>query len=259
MTNEEYHSLPSISKSGLDLINRSPAHYQWAKHNPTTRTPAMRIGSLTHMAVLEPDLFQAECVIMPEMDRRTKAGKIAWEDFQAVNSGRDAITTAEHQRILAIRDAVHAHPLAKKLIDRIAAVEVSTFWQDPATGVDCRCRPDAVLANGMLIDLKTTQDAGSGFMWSVKKYRYNVQAAFYADGMGRTAENQRAMIFIAVETNPPYFVCCHIIGTDTLEAGRDDYRRNLDTYAECLESGIWPGYPETLQTINLPNWATQED
>ena len=255
MNNAEYHAMPGISKSGLDLINRSPAHYRWAQDNPSDPTPAMRIGTLTHLAVLEPERFDAECVVMPQMDRRTKDGKLRWEEFQAQYPDHELLTSDEHTRITAIRDAVRAHPMARKLMDRIEAVELSMFWKDPQTGVDCRCRPDAVLQNGTLIDLKTTRDAGPGFERSVRQYRYHVQAAFYGDGMGGMEE--RPMVFIAVETEAPYLVSCNIIGPDSLVAGREAYRRNLDTYAKCVESGIWPGYSDTIQTVNLPDWELE--
>jgi hypothetical protein len=252
MNNAEYHSMPGISKSGLDLINRSPAHYKWAKDNPQDPTPAMRIGTLTHLAVLEPDRFNSECIVMPSMDRRTKVGKETWEQFQADYPEHELLTSEEHTRITAIRDAVRSHPTARKLMDRIIEVEASTFWRDPETGVDCRCRPDAVLDNGMLIDLKTARDAGPGFERSVKQYRYHVQASFYGDGMG--GMEQHPMVFIAVETEAPYAVACHIIGADTLVAARDLYRRNLDTYAKCVASDTWPGYSTGIETINLPEW-----
>lgn len=162
MNNAEYHAMPGISKSGLDLINRSPAHYRWAQDNPQDPSDDMRIGTLTHLAVLEPDRFDSECIVMPVLDRRTKAGKEAWEQFQADYPDHELLTNDEHTRIIGIRDAVRAHPMARKLMDRIDAVELSMFWKDPQTGVDCRCRPDAVLQNGTLIDLKTTRDAEIG-------------------------------------------------------------------------------------------------
>ena len=40
-----------------------------------------------------------------------------------------------------------------------------------------------------------------------------------------------------------------------LEPGRAVYRRDLATYAECLRSGEWPGYPEEIRELELPAWA----
>jgi exodeoxyribonuclease VIII len=246
MTNAEYHAMPGISKSGLDLINKSPAHYRWAQENPSEPTAAMRIGTLTHLATLEPDRFNSECIVMPTLDRRTKDGKLRWEEFQANHPDQELLTSDEHTRITAIRDAVRAHSMARKLLDRIAQVEVSTFWKDEGTGVDCRCRPDGILDNGMLIDLKTTADAGRGFERSVRQYRYHVQAAFYAMGMAGAP-----MIFIAVEKDPPYLVACYMLDPDSFADGEYATRQNLETYAECMATGIWPGYSEGIETINI--------
>lgn len=246
MTNAEYHAMPGISKSGLDLINKSPAHYKWAQENPTPQTPAMRIGSLTHLAILEPDTYNAECVVVPTLDRRTKEGKAKWDEFVAANPGRELMSNDEHSRIVAMRESVMAHPMARKLLDRIAQVEESIFWTDEETGVACRCRPDAILDNGFLIDLKTTNDAGRGFEKSVRQYRYNVQSAFYAMGM-----HGAPMIFVAVEKDPPHLVACYMLDPDTIADGEYDARQNLETYAECMATGIWPGYSAGIQTISI--------
>lgn len=250
MNNKEYHASPGISKSGLDLINKSPAHYRWARENPTEPTAAMRIGTLTHLAVLEPAEFAANCVVVPPIDRRTSAGKTAWADFLAENPGKELMTSDEHTRIIGIRDAIQSHQMAKKLLNRISQVEVSTFWTDNETGVACRCRPDAILDNEVLIDLKTTADAGPGFVKSVRQFRYHVQAAFYAAGTGGMP-----MIFLAVEKDPPFAVGCYMLDADTLQEGEDAARRNLETYAECLANDTWPAYHLGVQTISIIDYT----
>ena len=57
--NAEYHGGPGISKSGLDLIHRSPMHYNAVvtAANDRTPTPAQEIGTAVHMAILEPEEF----------------------------------------------------------------------------------------------------------------------------------------------------------------------------------------------------------
>ena len=39
------------------------------------------------------------------------------------------------------------------------------------------------------------------------------------------------------------------------DAGLREYRAALLTWKECNESGIWPGYPNEIQTLELPRWA----
>ena len=81
-----YHTNTSrISKSGLDLINRAPAHY-WERYlnphaSPQKETPALLIGSAVHCAVLEPEEFGKRYAVGPRVDRRTSKGKAEWEAF----------------------------------------------------------------------------------------------------------------------------------------------------------------------------------
>lgn len=59
LSNEEYHGGPGISKSGLDLIHRSPLHYRAAKTaaNDNEPTAAQAIGTAFHSLLLEPESF----------------------------------------------------------------------------------------------------------------------------------------------------------------------------------------------------------
>ena len=63
ISNEEYHADPAISASQLKEIGKSPFHY-WKRYvdpdrSPSEPTAAMRLGSLVHCAVLEPNAIAA--------------------------------------------------------------------------------------------------------------------------------------------------------------------------------------------------------
>jgi exodeoxyribonuclease VIII len=69
--NCDYHNGPGISKSGLDLINRSPMHYKAVidAENDNEPTAAQRIGTAVHCAILEPDVFVQEyCLALQQSD-----------------------------------------------------------------------------------------------------------------------------------------------------------------------------------------------
>jgi exodeoxyribonuclease VIII len=256
LTNAEYHASPAISKSGLDLIRKAPALYRWRQANPTEQTPAMRLGTLTHTAVLEPHYFDQETITRPEgIDRRTSAGKADWAAFEIQAEGREIITGEEMAKLQAIRDAVHAHPAAAKALAGRPTIEQSIFWD--ADGIACRCRPDAVTQRGVIVDLKTTRDASpDGFAKSVAQYRYHVQAAFYSDGYRAAfGEAPRGFVFIAVETEPPYLVAVYVASETMTSRGRIEYQTDLDTFRECLASDCWPGYSSSPLTLDLPKWA----
>lgn len=69
--NAEYHGSPGISKSGLDLVHRSPMHYNAVvtAANDRTPTPAQEIGTAVHMAILEPEEFaKTYCMALRRSD-----------------------------------------------------------------------------------------------------------------------------------------------------------------------------------------------
>lgn len=71
IANHEYHCGPGISKSGLDLIHRSPMHYNAVvtAANDRTPTPAQEIGTAVHMAILEPEEFaKTYCMALRRSD-----------------------------------------------------------------------------------------------------------------------------------------------------------------------------------------------
>lgn len=257
LPNADYHALPSVSKSGLDLIARAPAYYRWRRDNPQEPTEAMRLGTLTHTAVLEPDRFADEIVKAEKFDRRTTVGKLGAAEFEAQHAGKEVIEPEEFDQLMRIRDAVFAHPAARKALSDIAHVEASMFWTDPETGLDCRCRPDAFRTNDIIVDLKTTKDASpEGFAKSIANYRYHVQAPFYMDGFkAATGREAKGFVFIAVETEPPHLVAVYVLNEIDQIRGRATYQRDLSTLRRCIDLDEWPGYPDAVQEIRLPKWA----
>jgi len=270
MTNEQYHADRSaISKSGLDLIHRSPAHYYAAyldpNSEPRTETEAMKIGTMVHTIILEPELITNYAVfndaqIVAEIGggnpRATNRYK-EWKHAHAIeNQGKIFVSHAEMESAKRMSDAVYSHPSAKDLLTDFTA-EQTFMWVDPETGVKCKCRPDAVKNDGKIIlDIKSTEDAGEAFAKSVFNYRYHVQAPFYMDGFeAATGIRPEWFIFIAVEKNPPYDVVVYYTPADVMEFGRNEYKNDLRRFKECQQSGVWPGYSNIVEPLKLPGWA----
>ena len=145
LSNEEYHAGPGVSKSDLDLIARSPAHYVAAKELGRKVTPAMITGSMFHTLVLEPESFLLEYAVCPVgIDRRTKAGKASWASFEAESDGKQIVKREDLSAIQAMADSILRHPLARPLVTGGVA-EQSIFWQTSVVeGITCKCRPDFV-------------------------------------------------------------------------------------------------------------------
>lgn len=260
MTNAEYHAAPAVSKSDLDLINRSPAYYRYVKENPREQTVAMLLGSVFHKLVLEPESFAAEYAVCPAVDRRTKAGKEMHQAFaDSLHDGIEVITDDVYKTAQAMAESVKKHTIAAKLLQGGQA-ETSYFWEE--NDIKCKCRPD-YLRNDVkcVIDLKTTQNASpESFKKSAYDYRYHVQAAWYLRGLKACGIDVENFVFIAVEKEAPYTVCVYAADDLMFQLGEQEAMENLKTYAECRNTDIWYGYekePE-IHSLSLPDWVIRK-
>lgn len=255
----EYHADPAIGGTALRDALRSPLHF-WARHLAPERefkeTPAMRLGTLAHLAILEPERWESETILAPSVDRRTKAGKEAWSEFLETAAGKEIVSAEDAALVESIAHAVRSHRGAGALL-KGAATEVSLDWRDEHTDLLCKGRMDAVAQHDVIVDLKTCQDASTAaFTRSIANFGYHIQAAHYIDGYeAATGVCPRAYIWIAVESSAPHGVAVYAADAAMLEIGAEKRAMALEIIAECTESGHWPGYPAEIQTISLPGWA----
>ncbi|EEH4705406.1 exonuclease VIII, partial [Salmonella enterica] len=180
--NEAYHAGPGVSKSQLDDIADTPAIYLWRKNAPvdTEKTKSLDTGTAFHCRVLEPEEFSKRFIIAPEFNRRTSAGKEEEKTFleECTRTGRTVLTAEEGRKIELMYQSVMALPLGQWLVESAGYAESSVYWEDPETGILCRCRPDKIIPEfHWIMDVKTTADI-QRFRTAYYDYRYHVQDAF---------------------------------------------------------------------------------
>ena len=255
----DYHADPGASASRLKLLRRSPAHMRYAMDNPEEPTPAMIIGSATHSAILEPDLFVKEWGRLPVGDGRSTAIKQAKAEL-ITQFGADHILKSDvYDNILAMRDSVLGNALALDLLDG-ADTEVSHYWTEDR--IECKARIDALPREGSqwnncIVDIKTTANAHPDeFRRTVGNFSYHIQAAHYL-----AAADRDRFIFIVVERDAPHCVAIYELDDDALELGRQERDSLLKLWALCEAkeavrgADAWPGFPPEIQELALPGWA----
>lgn len=252
-----YHALDAASNSTLGYMKRSPAHCKAYMEDDFEQTPSMLLGSVVHKLVLEPETFDNSYVALPAgIDKRTKAGKEAWNKLEATLNGRTLIKAelVEHAQLVA--DSVRSHETAGEYL-HTGQAEVSCLWQDQEHNFPCKSRFDFLNSDDVIVDLKTTQDASPDeFVKSIYKYGYYRQAAMYCDGFENvTGRKAKGFVFIAVETKAPYAVGVYKLDANSLMLGREEYRELLGQFVQCKRNDLWPAYPEQLQEISLPAWV----
>lgn len=256
MPNEDYHAYPAISKSGLDLIDRSPAHYAHQEAREPSR--AMIIGTAIHTAILEPERFQSEYLLLRDVtDRRSSEYKQACKTHDAER----VLTGKEADHVAGMQETVRSNPSAAKYLNQEGWAEISCFATCPATSVLIKCRFDWLTKTGVAIDLKKTQDIRyDKVQRSIANYRYHVQDGFYRYvfecATGQPLEDFK---FLFVEESMPHASKLFTLDTEGQQVGARIAGDNLETYAACLESNDWP-YPDANdELISLPAWALGEE
>lgn len=285
LSNGEYHHGPGISKSGLDIFRRSPAHYIFQRRHPKPPTQSMVVGDALHALILEPARFERDfCQARPENAPRrptkaqvnaknpsdeTRASVAFWAEWDEKNKGKREISTttnfekgpvwgcSDWDMIHHMRDAVLSHKTASILLADGGKPEVSGYWVDQEYGKLCKLRMDWWGAgHNIIVDLKSTFNASySEFARSVVDYFYHVQDAWYREGMWELKKPVYEFVFVVVEKEPPYGVGVYTLDKKAKELGARIARSDLRRFAKCHNEDKWPCYPEEPRDLFLPAYA----
>lgn len=257
MPEAEYHAHPAVSSTFMRhmLPPSCPAVAKYEHENPKHKS-AFDLGTVAHEIILGRG---AGFIVL---DRKitswqTNAAKAAREE--AREAGLVALLAKDHDRARTMADRVLEHRLAGALFTPGSGrSEVSVFWHDPVTGLECRARIDWWRSDA-LVDLKTIGTSASepDIARQITNHGYHQQADHYQNGTQALTGERLPWLFVFVESDPPHLVTVAEVDPVDLELAAGRNRRALERIAECTKSGHWPGYvPETeIATISLPAWA----
>ncbi len=255
MPEAEYHALDALGSTDIKRLLRSPAHFRAGRDASSEPTAAQEIGTAIHLAVLEPGRFAAETVAAPKFDRRTKDGKAAAAEFEALHAGKVLLDPVDFDIVRRVADSVHAHPGARELLSG-GLSEVSLRWTDPDTGAPAKARVDWLRNDRCMVDLKSAEDASpAGFARAAARYGYVAQQAHYVSGGGVLLGDVPLFAFVAVEKDPPYAVGVYVLDANAVSAAFERVRSAYRRYMECKASGHWPAYSKLVESIEVPPWA----
>lgn len=256
---DDYHNSLGLSRSALMEFKRSPFHY-WYKFlcNPDINSDSsnsMDFGNLVHCLVLEPHKFHDNFLIKPAMDRRTNAGKLAFNQFTSILAGRIGVTHEQIEQANAIAKAVKDNEIANALLTD-CHIEKSIYFTHSDTGIQCKARPDAW--NGsIVVDLKTTNDASyRAFQASAFKFGYFLQAGMIYKALFSIGVIMEKYVILAVEKEPPYALAIYDIDYESINYGIGQFDKLMTSFAHCQKNDKWPGFG--LQTLTIPGYANFE-
>ena len=275
MSAEEYHAHPAIGASMLETFRDSRRKfydlYVARTAQPKTPTPAMQLGTLVHLKLLEPAKFAARVAdpfpaLAPDGKKwlRRKGSDHAkwWQDEIDKRAGMIACDEQTLDQIDSIVKAIRSNERAAKLLDQPGECEYAIFWRDSDTGIECKCLVDWYAP--IALDLKTTCDPSpAAYARSLVGLGYVRKLAHYKAGIEKLRDEVANFVHIAAETSSPYRVASYQIDDKDREGfslGITQRRRLLHELAECYASGDWRDpFEKLVMTLQIPTFAFTED
>lgn len=254
----EYHAAKDIlSSSGARrLITSTPRKFYEEMTTVRPYNSAFEIGHAAHTLVLNVgDPFE----VVDADSWRTKDAKAARD--AALQAGNTPLLAKEYAQVRAMADAILDHPVTGELFTRNDTTsEQSLYWKDEQTGVACRARPDLAVNDwSLVVDYKTTVSADPReFAKSIAKYGYHQQQAWYCEAVEILTGIRPEFVFVCQEKTPPYEVSLIQLDADAVRIGGRLNEDARSIYAACMDSGVWPSYPTSVQVVGLPAWALRQ-
>lgn len=281
-----YVADPGLGSSGLQDYKVSAKYYRFRQNRKRAPTKAMTNGSAFHTCVLEPDDFDKTYVIAGQCEgikgsgERCKNPGVSIYRHRAycgvkghhpapdkpMPEGMEIVEQDARDAMLMAKENLHDHATAMHYFRGVGASEVTGIWIDEATGVRCKIRLDRELKRVTHhVDLKYTASAA---VRAFKRQTFNMgwmsRSAFYRRGMRELGREAEASVIIAAESEPAHDCNVFILDENQIEivehGGTWDGRKikGIDAYlvefAECLDSGKWPGYDQDPVHLTMEAW-----
>lgn len=270
ISSDEYHRdpcpRPSLSSTlARKLLTRSPLHAWTAcqRLNPnwvSEERKTFDIGRAAHRELLGAGHDYA---VIPEAMLAANGAASTKEAKAFIAECREAGVTplkAEEAETIQAMAAVARKRLAEmRIVLEPARSEIVALAE--IDGCPVRAMIDNLPERGPIYDFKTAENASSeGARRAAEAYGWDVQAAHYLDTVEAATGERRRFRFVVQEKEPPYEVGVYELHDD--EA--DDADWMLDArhkaaearliWAECLRTGVWPGYPPQVGVLGAASY-----
>ena len=245
MSNNVYHNCAGISSSTIRRFGQSQLH---ALHETVEASHALRFGSAAHALIVEGESVFNKEVACLSGSPYTQANKQLKADYES--RGLVVVSADDRQTIYNMRD--NLIPEADKLLHPSEneypqvfnyPYERALFWFE--RDLLLKVKSDVVRFplsalhaedSVVLVDYKTTQSCEPrSFMGSVKKYQYDLQAAWYKRAYEKAGFKVNDFLFVAQEKKPPYASKIFRMKPEDLEAGWLELDRLLGEYIRVQE------------------------
>jgi len=261
MSNEAYNQAPGLRWSTLASGCRSALQLDHDLRHPKPDMPYYAQGRATHVATLQPHLFDAWPAVPAQY--ATKDGVSAKPEAQAwlaamKAQGMDPMTAHHREQALRMADAIHRHPLGRETLEMCEIRERAVYADMPGVGPVKECS-DLWGKVGLLGDVKISGNKSRGPMTvrscvqTAIALNYPGQLAWYGRVKALVGETVQEWRLIFVEATAPYDVIVLTLGDNWRAYGESLVDLALERFALVQQSRL-EGQAPGLVEAELPNY-----
>lgn len=257
---KDYMEIEGLSSSELFEFSKSPKHYKAMKKQDDEQSRSLLLGTALHCALEDYEVFNNSYVAQPsDIDRRTKAGKEAYQLFVTENEGKTVLSSFDYHVVNKMYYSVinSDDTLVMELFNCQHDSEISILWTEH--GILQKCRPDRLITLSddarsiirdrfniclpegatAVLDYKTTSKGASprSFIGSCKTFGYFLKAAHYLEGT-----QSDIFFWLAIESEPPFCVELYAMNEDSGAKYFKLRRTLLGELKTCMREDYWPSY-----------------
>jgi len=269
---KDYHEGEGISASQIKKAIASTSHFFVKEIKSEKRNPAFDMGNGFELLLTEPQNFLNEVLIFdpknrPELDKTmgSKLNKV-WKE-EIMNSEKIVLDLEQYE---TLQEMVKSCEKNKTIVETLkdCKLQMSLFWNDPATGLLLKTRPDVIKYRGensvIVNDIKTTMDASpEGFGKAFANLNYGIQAVTQIDGV-ESALNVSVdyYTYTVVEKVAPFNAQVYVLGDEEITFYRQIYKSILKRIKRAMDDDkyIKAGYGENaldngcILDLEIPKW-----
>ena len=238
-----------LSFSSIKEFAKSPRHYlDYISKERTPPTDAMKLGSMVHCMLLQPELFNDQFTVAPDINKRTNAGKEEWALFCSQHSGKTIVTNEDYEHARKLSDGAMANPRIPEMIK--SCYDFECEWSADIEDLPFRGFYDGI-STEYVIEVKTINDGNpKNVMSDFYRRKYHLQAGLYH------MVSSKPIAYIVIETSEPYLSYVAQADSSYLKKGIEEAGHLMDKFKFCMEHNLFnQGYDfhhDGIIEIKLP-------
>lgn len=252
----EYLCMDALSSGvAYELVTKSPMHARYKQQNSDRWSKKADLGTVVHQMLLEG--HSDGVVWLPYGDYRKKDAQEMRDAAYA--DGKTPLLDSQKEDCDRLMKAVTEQLKQTELADVFGTgnAEVTVDWFD--NGINCKARPD-YLTEQFHISLKTTAASVEPMSFNRRVLTpsgYDFSTMFYDRGLRKEGWDGEHRILV-IEQEPPYAIQIFELGTVKKDINAGKVELAIRTWAQCLETATFPGYPTTPYVADATPWEIAE-